>query len=225
MDRGRLEAFSDGVFAVAITLLVIGLAVPEPGHGALGRQLASHWPSFAAYVVSFFTIGIIWVNHHNLVRNFATVDRPMLFLNLLLLFFVVTIPFATATAAAYLREGGADASLAAAIYQVVFLGVSLPFAALFWWSIRHRYLAIPLTGAAARGALVRFAIGNLAYAAAIGVAYLSAPASLLMSALIAVYYVFEQTPARRPAPAGGGQEDAEPDDGDERGPTDGYPGG
>ena len=203
MDRGRLEAFSDGVFAVAITLLVIDLAVPVPGDGSLGRQLASHWPSFAAYVVSFLAIGIIWVNHHNLVRNFAHVDRPMLFLNLLLLFFVVTIPFATATVAAYLREGGADASLAAVIYQVVFLGMSLAFGSLFWWSIRHKHLTVPLTGPAARAALVRFTIGNLAYAAAAGVAYLSAPASLLMSGLVAVYYVFEQTPSRGAAQAAG----------------------
>ncbi len=195
MDRGRLEAFSDGVFAVAITLLVFNLAVPVPGHGALGQQLASHWPSFAAYGVSFLTIGIIWVNHHNLVRNFTAVDRTMLFLNLLLLFFVVTIPFATAMMAAYLRDGSADASLAAAIYQGVFLGMSVSFGVLFWWSIRHRHLTIPLTGAAARTALVRFVIGNFAYAAAIGIAYLSAPASLLVSGLVAVYYVFEQTQA------------------------------
>jgi uncharacterized membrane protein len=210
MDRGRLEAFSDGVFAVAITLLVIDLAVPEPGHEALGQQLASHWPSFAAYVVSFLTIGIIWVNHHNLCRNFTVVDRPLLFLNLLLLFFVVTIPFATATMAAFLRSGNADASLAAAIYQGVFLGMSVAFGTLFWWSIRHRYLAIPLTGAAARTALIRFAIGNLAYAVAIGVAYLSAPASLLMSALIGLYYVFEHTPTGGPEPAGGEAAESEP---------------
>lgn len=201
MDRGRLEAFSDGVFAVAITLLVFNLAVPQPGHGLMGQQLARHWPSFAAYGVSFLTIGIIWVNHHALVRNFAVVDRTMLFLNLLMLFFVVTIPFATATVAAYLREGGADASLAAAIYQGVFLGVSLAFGSLFWWSIRRRHLAVPLTGVAARTALVRFTIGNLAYAAAIGIAYLSAPASLAISVLVAMYYVFEQTPSRKPTPA------------------------
>jgi uncharacterized membrane protein len=213
MDRGRLEAFSDGVFAVAITLLVIDLAVPGPGHGALGQQLTSHWPSFAAYVVSFFTIGIIWVNHHNLVRNFTAIDRTMLYLNLLMLFFVVTIPFATSTMAAYLRTGDADASLAAVIYQGVFLGMSLAFGSLFWWSIRRRYLVVPLTGAAARAALIRFSIGNLAYAAAIGVAYLSAPASLGVSALLAVYYVFEQTPTGRPAPAGGA-EDSSPADGD-----------
>jgi uncharacterized membrane protein len=201
MDRGRLEAFSDGVFAVAITLLALGLAVPEPGRVLMGQQLASHWPSFVAYGVSFLTIGIIWVNHHTLVRNFAVVDRVMLFLNLLMLFFVVTIPFATATVAAYLREGGADASLAAAIYQGVFLGMSLAFGGLFWWALRRRHLAIPLTGAEARTAVVRFGIGNLAYAAAIGVAYLSALASLVISILVAVYYVFEQTPGRGPQSA------------------------
>jgi uncharacterized membrane protein len=209
MDRGRLEAFSDGVFAVAITLLVIDLAVPVPGHGALGRQLVSHWPSFAAYLVSFLTIGIIWVNHHTLFRNFADVDRTMLFINLLMLFFVVTIPFATAMMADYLRDGGADASLAAAVYQGVFLCMSLTFGGLFWWSIKHGHMAVPLSGAAARIALVRFTIGNLAYAAAIGVAYLSAPVSLLVSMLVAVYYVFEQTPGRGPAPAGGEPEAGE----------------
>ena len=80
--------------------------------------------------------------------------------------------------------------------------MSLAFGGLFWWSIRHGHLAVPLTGAAARAALVRFTIGNLAYAVAIGVAYLSAPVSLLISLLVAVYYVFEQTPGRRPTPAG-----------------------
>jgi uncharacterized membrane protein len=167
----------------------------------MGQQLTSHWPSFAAYIVSFFSIGIIWVNHHTLVRNFSVVDRAALYFNLLLLFFVATIPFATATMAAYLRTGGADASLAAAIYQGVFLGMSAAFGGLLWWSVRKRHLTIPLTGAAARRALIRFTIGNLAYAAAIGIAYLSAPASLLVSALVAVYYVFEQTPGREPAAA------------------------
>jgi uncharacterized membrane protein len=195
VDSERLEAFSDGVFAVAITLLALNLTVAGPGHGLLGRQLADHWPAFAAYVVSFLTIGIIWVNHHALCRNFTEVDRPLLFLNLLLLFFVVSIPFATALFAQYLKAGGPDASLAGAIYQSVFLGMSLAFGGLLWWSIRRSHLKTPLSGAAARVALIRFAGGNVVYAAAIGVAYLSPPVSLLISGLVAVYYMFEQTPA------------------------------
>ena len=63
MDRGRLEAFSDGVFAVAITLLALNLAVRGPGYGPLADQLADQWPAFVAYLISSFTIGIIWVNH------------------------------------------------------------------------------------------------------------------------------------------------------------------
>jgi len=119
MNSTRLEAFSDGVFAVAITLLALDLAVEGPGtgHGSLAHQLSDHWPSFVAYVVSFFTIGITWVNHHALFKTFAKTDRLLAFLNLLLLMFIVAIPFATATMASYLRGGGADAHLAAARFR------------------------------------------------------------------------------------------------------------
>ena len=77
MEKARLEAFSDGVFAVAITLLALDLAVPGPGHGSLAHQLGTHWPSYAAYVVRFFVIGITWVNHHALFRSFAAIDLSM----------------------------------------------------------------------------------------------------------------------------------------------------
>ena len=77
MDRGRLEAFSDGVFAVAITLLALNLTVAGPGHGLLRHQLWEHRWSFAAYLLSFFVIGIIWVNHHTLIKSIALVDRML----------------------------------------------------------------------------------------------------------------------------------------------------
>ena len=147
MNSGRLEAFSDGVFAVAITILALDLhvGIPGPHQPSLAAQLAAQWPAFAAYAVSFATIGIIWVNHHALFRNFSEIDRTLLFLNLLLLFFVVSIPFATSNMAAYLRQGGPDAVLAAAIYQGVFVGMSLSFAGLFWCGIRRKRMKIALT--------------------------------------------------------------------------------
>jgi uncharacterized membrane protein len=200
LDSARLEAFSDGVFAVAITVLALTLAVPAPGHLSLGRQLSDHWPSFAAFAISFLTIGIIWVNHHSLFKNFAEIDRTLLFLNLMLLFFVVTIPFATATMASYLRSGGTDASWAAVIYQGVFEGMSIAFGALFWWSVKKELFKVAFTPEAGRAALIRFGAGNAGYLGAIGIAFVSAPASLLVSALVAVYYVFEHTPAASPAP-------------------------
>jgi uncharacterized membrane protein len=88
VDSGRLEAFSDGVFAVAITILALNLSVAGPGQHrpGLAAQLGDHWPAFAAYAVSFAAIGIVWVNHHTLFKNFSEIDRALLFLNLLLLF-------------------------------------------------------------------------------------------------------------------------------------------
>jgi uncharacterized membrane protein len=186
---------------VAITILALNLNVVAPGPHlpSLAAQLGAHWPAFAAYAVSFASIGIIWVNHHALFKNFAQIDRALLFLNLLLLFFVVSIPFATYTLAAYLRQGGQGAALAAAIYQGVFVGMSLSFAGLFWCGLRHGHMKIPFTPEGSRRALIRFSIGNIGYLAAIGIAFVSATASLLISGLVAIYYTFEQTPVGQAA--------------------------
>jgi len=197
MESSRLEAFSDGVFAVAITLLALDLAVPGPGGESLAAKLTHHLPSFAAFVVSFLTIGIIWVNHHALFTNVARVDRTLLFVNLLLLFFVVCIPFAAKTFAEYLRDGHFNASVAGAIFNGVLLGMGLAFALLFWYSNRRDHLKVPPGGT--RAAVIRFGVGNIAYLAAIGVAFLNPSVSLLMSGLVAIYYVFEQTSGRRNA--------------------------
>jgi len=195
MEQARLEAFSDGVFAVAITLLALDLAVAGPGHDSLATQLGDRWPSYAAYVVSFFTIGITWVNHHTLFKSFAIVDRMLLFLNLTLLMFIVAIPFGTATMAAYLRHGGNDAHLAAAIYAAILEGMAVSFSAIFFWSVRNdRRRHEPLQPDTVRSALVRFGAGMFVYLAAIAIAFVSAPAALVVIAVVAVYYVFEHTP-------------------------------
>jgi uncharacterized membrane protein len=199
VDSARLEAFSDGVFAVAITLLALDLVVAGPGHGTLAHQLADKWPAFAAYFISFLTIGIIWVNHHAIFKNLADIDRTLLFLNLLLLFFVVSIPFATSTMASYLTLGGTDSHIAAAMFMGAFEGMSIAFALIFWWSIRHEHLKVPLPPADARRAMVRFGLGHIGYITGIGVAFVSAPAALVISAVVAAYYVVEQTPRRGPA--------------------------
>jgi uncharacterized membrane protein len=192
MDRGRLEAFSDGVFAVAITLLALNLAVSGPGHGPLLRQLGQHWPSFVAYLISFFVIGIIWVNHHGLVRNIAVVDRTLLFLNLLLLLFVVAIPFATSTMATYLTGSGMDAHVAMALYALVLEGMALSFAAIFWWMLHEGRTHQTLPPEARRGAWLQFSIGVLIYLVAFAVAFISAPAALAIIGLTAAYYIFER---------------------------------
>ena len=204
MPTTRLEAFSDGVFAIAITILVLDLRVPPPAlahDGRLGHLLLGLWPNYASYVVSFLVIGIIWVNHHAVVMTIAVVDRTLLYLNLLLLFFVVLIPFGTATMAAYLTVGGQDARVAMVLYGGIFQGMGLSFGAIFGWTLRDGRTHRSLPTAARRAAWLRFGIGNLGYAVAIVVALTptswSAPAALALIGLVAVYYIAERTPAAR----------------------------
>ena len=205
MDRGRLEAFSDGVFAVAITLLALGLSVAGPGHGSLAHQLAARWPAFVAYVVSFFTVGIIWVNHHALVSNLVVVDRVLLFLNLVMLLFVVMVPFGTVTAADYLARGGFDPRVAVAVYGAVLAGMSAGFGAMFEWSLREGRTKVPVPRDQWWAARRRFVSGGLIYLVVIGLAFASAPAAFALTGTVAVYYVFERTPAvpgSRTSPSG-----------------------
>jgi uncharacterized membrane protein len=202
VDRSRLEAFSDGVFAVAITLLALNITVAGPGHGKLSDQLGTHWPSFVAYLISFFTIGIIWVNHHALVRSVKTVDRTLLFLNLVLLLFVVLIPFSTATAAEYLAAKNAmpgDPQLAMALYAGVFLGMSAGFGGIFEWTLHRDRVYQPVPPERRWAARIRFVGGSSVYVVAIVIALFNAYAAFVLMGLVAVYYVFERTPAA-PAP-------------------------
>lgn len=202
MDRSRLEAFSDGVFAVAITLLALNITVKGPGYGRLLHQVGLLWPALLAYVVSFFMIGIIWVNHHVLVRSIIVVDRTLLFLNLVLLLFVVLIPPATVTVAEYRLVLGEDAKIAVALYAGVFLGMSIGFAAIFEWTLHGERVARPLPLEQHWRARVRFVSGGLVYLVAIGIALINAVAGFVLIALVAVYYIVERTPSASPDDAG-----------------------
>ena len=199
MDRSRLEAFSDGVFAVAITLLALNLTVSGPGHGPLLDQLYDRWPAFLAYLISFFMIGIVWVNHHALVRAITAVDRTLLFLNLVLLLFVALIPFATATEADYFPANSRDARLAMVLYAGVFLGMSVGFGSIFEWTLHGQRVYQPLPPERHWAARARFVGGGLVYAVAIAVAVFNAIVAFVIIAVVAVYYIVERTPA---SPAG-----------------------
>jgi uncharacterized membrane protein len=200
VDRSRLEAFSDGVFAVAITLLALNLAVSGAGPGKLPHLLYLQRWAFFAFLVSFFMIGIIWVNHHVLVKSITVVDRLLLFLNLVLLLFVVLIPFATATAADYLPAGGKNAEVAMALYGGVFLGLSIGFGAIFEWTLHGQRVYQPVPPDKHWAARRRFVGGGAVYVAAIVVALFSPIAAFVLIALTAVYYIVERTPASPAAP-------------------------
>lgn len=189
MTPNRLEAFSDGVFAIAITLLVLDLKVPEPGSGDLGHELLANWPSYAAYVVSFFTIGIIWINHHAAFSRLRAVDHSILIWNLALLLTVGILPFTTNLMAAYLKESSGE-SLAAAIYAGSFLLMGGVFVGtnhniLFR---RSRFLKVPMSHEAKRRVLLFAALGQLPYLVATLLAFVSPYATLALCGLTAIYY-------------------------------------
>jgi uncharacterized membrane protein len=200
-ETNRAEAFSDGVIAIAITLLVLDLHVPARKllEGPLSAALAEEWPAYAAYVTSFLIIGIIWVNHHGVFELVARVDRTALFLNLLLLMAVVAIPFTTSLMSEYLLAGGHDARTAAIVYSAVMLAMSLTFSALYSHLARHpAQLADGVDPVVFRRSIIRFsAIGLLLYVVTLIVALFSAPLCLVAHFLIALYYCFQQIrPAR-----------------------------
>jgi uncharacterized membrane protein len=189
VSTSRLEAFSDGVFAIAITLLVLDIHVPEPGSGRLGHELLAQWPSYAAYVVSFLTIGIIWINHHAAFSRLRAVDQSILMLNLLLLLSVGILPFTTSLMAAYLKEGSGE-DLAAAVYGGSFLLMGLIFVLANRQILlrRPRLLRQPIAPAAARNVLAFAALGQIPYVLATALAFVSPYITLGICAACAVYY-------------------------------------
>src|ERR1700750_695695 len=134
MSTSRIEAFSDGVFAIAITLLVLEIKVPEHPKDGLGHALLEQWPVYASYVVSFFVIGIIWINHHAVFDHLLRADRAVLFLNLLLLFWIALLPWPTNVLAPYMRDGGADERVAAVLYTGVMTLMGASFGALWTYA-------------------------------------------------------------------------------------------
>ncbi len=100
-ETSRVEAFSDGVFAIAITLLILDVHVPTSSQGSLGHALGRQWPTYVAFLISFAFIGIMWVNHHRLFNHIHRTDNGLMFLNLLLLLGVTVVPFPTALIAAH----------------------------------------------------------------------------------------------------------------------------
>ncbi len=146
-ETGRIEAFSDGVFAVAITLLVFDLQVPQPrpretfSVATLGMALLNQWPFYLAFITSFATILIMWASHHSIFKMVYRSNTPFLFANGFLLLLVTAVPFPTALVAEYLNKPAA--AMACAVYAGIFVVVNIAYNVL-WWTVRHhRYLLRP----------------------------------------------------------------------------------
>jgi uncharacterized membrane protein len=189
LGRNRLEAFSDGVMAIAITLLILDVRATNVPEGQLGHVLVENWPSYAAYALTFFVIGIMWVNHHYLFDRVGIVTRPLLFLNIFMLMSIAFLPFPTSLLSEYLRESD-NGHVAAVAYAINMTVISLSFSLIWFHLSRHEHLLVKgATGADARSALRSGLGGGAVYAATILLAFVSAQACLIVWALLAVYWM------------------------------------
>jgi TMEM175 potassium channel family protein len=194
---GRLEAFSDGIIAIAATLLVLELHVVEPGQD-IWASLAHQLPSLAAYAVSFLTILIMWVNHHALFDRVARVDRPVLFLNGLLLFGISFTSYPTAVLGRAL-EGGAYDRSAAVLYGMTFAATSACFTALWIYLRAHPTLLVPAARPTVRSAVRRSMAGPALYGLSVLVASVNAVAALVVAAIVTMFFAFAPRHLRRSA--------------------------
>jgi uncharacterized membrane protein len=189
-DAARLEAFSDGVFAIAITLLALNIKIPparDLGAGGLPAALLDQWPVYLAFVISFLTILVMWANHHNLFKFVRRTDHAFLYLNGLLLLGVTFIPIPTALVAEYARHP--EQSVAAAIYSGTFALISLAFNALRWYAVRHSLLVESDRNLSGVKLSTRsYLVGPLVYGLACAAAWISPLLSLGLSLGMALFY-------------------------------------
>src|SRR5713101_4102106 len=184
----RMETFSDGIFAIAATLLVLEISVDTAHTNDLGSALLHLWPSYLAYVTSFITIGIIWMNHHTCVETMARVDRTFLFLNLLLLLTVSFLPFPTRLVADYLKRPGEQSAVYA--YAATFVVMAIVYNA--WWryaSNGRRLIGHTVPESRINAITRAFNPGIPIYALTLIVAVFSPIASVFLTFAIAAFYL------------------------------------
>jgi uncharacterized membrane protein len=196
----RLEAFSDGVFAIAITLLVLELRLPQSTDTGEGGRLLTHllelWPTYLAYITSFITIGIMWANHHAMFQIIRRTDRNLLMLNVILLMFITFFNFPTVVVAEYFQAP--DGRIAALFYSGTLFVIGIFFNVTWWYAARNPHLLDPQFDQGRSAALTRqYSIGTTLYLIAFVLAFFSVTASVGMCLLLAVFFAFPLRPARR----------------------------
>lgn len=191
-ETGRLEAFSDGVFAIAITLLILEIKVPQDARdgSTLLKALLALWPSYLAFLTSFATIGIMWINHHRMLLHVRRLDHALLVLNSLLLLAITFVPFPTAVLAQYLdKDTSGAATVAAFFYAGTFTVIAILFN-LLWWHIAYWG---HLANWNAPSRLIQkttraYLLGPLLYFVSLAIASFSASASFALTLLLAIFY-------------------------------------
>ncbi|MBV8584937.1 MAG: DUF1211 domain-containing protein [Verrucomicrobia bacterium] len=189
LSRNRIEALTDGVFAVAMTLLVLDLRVPELQPSLdisqLPARLLALWPKFLSYAISFVILGVYWVGHHIQLSFIRRADRPLLWINLLFLLWVALVPFSTALLSEY---PAAQAAITVYGLNLIAIGLTL---ALHWWyaTVEARHVDADIHPGLVRGALLRTLMAPALYIVAIVASFFRPELSLLIYALVPVLYI------------------------------------
>jgi uncharacterized membrane protein len=198
LTPGRVEAFSDGIFAIAATLLILNVQVPRSSEsGWLAQQLLDLWPSYLAYAASFITIGVMWLNHHALFARVARVDRTLVVLNLCMLGVIAFLPFPTQVLGT--RIGAPhDATPAALLYSITAILIAFGYSGIYIWIGTHRELLHERFASVNYLANApRFVIGTIAYAGCIPLAFFYPPAAVVVIIAVVLYYAVDQLPQPR----------------------------
>lgn len=189
LSRNRIEALADGVFAVAMTLLVLDIKVPELQPpletGDLPLKLLALWPKFLSYVISFVILGVYWVGHHIQLSFIRRADRPLLWINVLFLLWVALVPFSTALLSEYSKT-----QVAIAIYGANLIAIGLTLA-LHWWyaTTERRHVDPDIHPNLVRSAMKRTLMAPVIYLIAIALSFFRAELSLILYAVVPVLYI------------------------------------
>jgi uncharacterized membrane protein len=189
LSRNRIEALTDGVFAVAMTLLVLDIKVPELqpplATGELPLKLLALWPKFLSYLISFVILGVYWVGHHIQLSFIRRADRPLLWINVLFLLWVALVPFSTALLSEY-----AKTRIAIAVYGANLIAIGLTLA-LHWWyaTTEARHVDPDIHPHLVRGAMKRTLMAPVIYLIAIALSFVRAEMSLILYALVPLLYI------------------------------------
>jgi uncharacterized membrane protein len=187
-ETNRIEAFSDGVFAIAITLLILEIRVPEQGDTRLAPALLNLWPSYLAFATSFFEIGVMWINHHRLFTMIRRTDQRLLIANLLLLLGITFVPFPTALIARHLGEP--DAWAAALLYNATLFFLAITFNLLWRYASKDRRLIHDdIERTSVEGITRQYRFGPLIYLALLIALSWNAVATLLVHLAVAIYFL------------------------------------
>ena len=193
-ETTRIEAFSDGMFAIAITLLILEVKVPAVEQGRLAAALLRQWPSYLAFFLSFAYIGIMWMNHHRMFTHIRRSNDTLLVLNLLLLLGVTAVPFPTAVLAAHL--GTPEQRTAALLYNGVFVVIAAFFNVLWRYAVSHHLLDKSLTASAAMISR-QYAFGPIIYLICFVLAWVDVRISLGLNVALAIFFALPPSMMRR----------------------------